>query len=366
MAIAIISIFMLFLLGVFGIIMLIPAKRKDMLLKVSELFEFVSGLNQSIFHMLPSQILAIIIGIIFLGVGGILYNNNMVIASILISIGCSIVAAALMMKLLYEKVTSYETNMGLKFVGDKDTFGQDNKWDRWLKKSNRCGEIIIIGQKNSKWAENSSNTIANILDRGIEKIKFIFFDYNKEELENNINIFKENIIKIIGQNKFNEYFEDKKKLQIAKILYGRIPNKIMNSWRQRNILSALLEKEYITQDGCIRNKIDYCSSYDKIEIVVSVETKREIYDTLKGYKRLGSGFGYYWNGKLFIVKLYTGRFLNEGAPIIGFNVAFASPCFVPSDFEEHIKYLCPYPETKILQGFIFEFKSMIEKAEECH
>jgi hypothetical protein len=169
--------------------------------KVCNLFERII---KYFFLERPGQKKAFFIGLIMIGLSYFLKKYSF-FDKLFLSIGCSIIASALIVRLLESREESLKNfaATGIRFVGDREYFDREIKWDKWIRSTNRAGKIIIIGKKNTKWITNSYNSLQSVLKRGIE-INFLFMG-TKEEIVKNYKVFYRLIKQYIPN--YNNYRE---------------------------------------------------------------------------------------------------------------------------------------------------------------
>ena len=200
-----------------------------------------------------------------------------VVSLVLISVGTSIVAAGIILRVTRKGNTFQESleKAGVLFVGDRAAFDEVIGWDTWITETHRCSNLIIIGKDQIKWAEDSADAISGALSRGIE----VMFIFQGPQCEDSLQKFWAELEQKDTGGKFVE-------------------------WRKKTSLKLCTNKG---QNG------DY---------------------------------GYYWNGERLIVKLYFEVENKRQAPLIVFNVGFASGRFDQADFSVGSRGHVPYQEKK--------------------
>lgn len=74
-------------------------------------------------------------------------------------------------------------------------------------------------------------------------------------------------------------------------------------------------------------------------------------------------FGFYWNGRSLVVKMYFQAVQNVEAPLIAFDTIYASQRFDVRDFTDYVKAL-PFKQTAVLTRVAVSLKSILDKTEE--
>ena len=198
----------------------------------------------------------------------------------------SIVAAALIVKMLSEKNTELAQLLGsgIYFLGPSDDYPD---WDEWVLSTPSDGKLVICGEGNRGWVEKSIFPILTVADRGAEVI-FIFLGKQDDA--------KKNYKELVEDRDYPQFREGVKK--------------------DNNNIGCFWYSPYKSED---EDKAD--REQDLIEKV-----------------------GFYWNGRDLMVKTYLPNIANSRCPIIGFKCRGTSHDFKLKDFHTSELLNLDYPE----------------------